>query len=347
MHLSSIDTSLLNANGTLNTKSITTASLPVAQSGNTGAALVAGPHLHYEVRTSTTKVCSTGGTDCRYVPNRTDPFPFIASTLNLQEASNQTGLASGATYAFDLTASDIAGVTVSSAVSAPGEDAGLAPNGGKHPATFTYDPTRKVCLLSDPANVILFPSPNNSTTFAGIGSNYCAPWGTSIGARDLATGPDTTITAHYSSDPTVSASLDPLSTTSASLTLIAKSKAGSPIFFTEVEQKSGCTFTSTYNLTLLIGFNDGVPYGWYQGTTATVGVGLGCGQSPLYPISGAFSVEYSGTNTLVGSGEFYDVAFSMTARMSGASIAGTITLATSDQPDDTITYTPNPIAFSL
>jgi murein DD-endopeptidase MepM/ murein hydrolase activator NlpD len=224
LHLSSIDPSMLNADGTLNKNTTTSAANPVAKSGNTGAAMLAGAHLHFEVVAGTSPVCAIGTSSCKYVHGRTDPFPFIATQLNFQEASNQTVLQAGATYGFKLSATDSDGFSVSSDVHNAGENFGVPPVFGPQIATFTYDPTRKVCLASSSADVLQFPTPDGNTQFAGIafaGSSpsYCAPWGTTIAANGLANSPATTVTVKYSADPTRAVALDPLSEASASWTL--------------------------------------------------------------------------------------------------------------------------------
>jgi murein DD-endopeptidase MepM/ murein hydrolase activator NlpD len=232
IHLSSIDSSMLNANGTPNTSAITLSSDPVAYTGNTGAAITGGAHLHYEVVSPTVQVCAPGATKCKFVPARTDPFPFMATQLTLAETNNQTTLTDGGQYNFELSAADYDGVSVSSAVQNAGENGGNPPVFGPQTASFIYDPTRKICLASSSPNVLQFPIPDGDTTFAGIafgGSSspsYCAPWGTIVAATGLANNATTTVTAEYSADATLSDSSDPLSSNSAFWTLGAQSAAG-------------------------------------------------------------------------------------------------------------------------
>jgi murein DD-endopeptidase MepM/ murein hydrolase activator NlpD len=212
-HLSSIDHSLLNSDGTLNKSAVTTAGAPVAYSGNTGAAMLGGPHVHYEIVTNTEKVCigSVASTSCKWVENRVDPFPYFANQLHFLEADNQMDLTDGAQYSFKLSAQDINGVTVTSSVGNPAENGGV-------PGPPAYDPTRKVCLASNQSNTLQFPTPDSQSTFGGeqfggsSNPSYCAPWGSNIVVTGLASSPATVVTAKYSADATFSTDTDPLST---------------------------------------------------------------------------------------------------------------------------------------
>jgi hypothetical protein len=224
LHLSALDASLLNPDGSLNTMATTSASIPVAQTGNTGAAILSGPHLHYEIHAGVVPVCQSGGS-CTNVRGNKDPFPFIGSLLTFKEAANQTVLSTGAAYSFILSATDVGGVTsVSSAVQNAAENGGSPPSFGD---SVDYDPTRKVCLSPSNANVLQFPTPDQITTFNGIvflgasSRSYCAPWGTAVSVSGLANSPTTTVTAKYSSDATVSVSQDPLADASKSWDLNA------------------------------------------------------------------------------------------------------------------------------
>ena len=223
IHLSSLDPSVLNSDGTLNNRSVTTSSGPVAYSGNTGSAMLGGPHLHYELITSYTKICE--GSKCKYVSNRIDPFPSLVTNVTVRELSNKTTLILGDNYSFVLEATDGNRVPVLSDVHDAAENGGIPPQYGLQPTTFRYDPTRKICISPGNPNVLDVPKPDNDTTFAGKAfgdggvASYCSPWITRVTTIGLADNPTTSVTVEFSKDATLAVAADPLSDASATWTL--------------------------------------------------------------------------------------------------------------------------------
>ena len=216
LHLSSIYPCILNPAMTdVNLAATTTSCNPVAQTGDTGAA-IGSPHLHFEIISPSSAVCPPNFLNCKYAwssisGNNTDPFPFIASNPKFQETAGNTVLTYNGTYNFQLSAFDSNDVLVSSAVGDPQENSGMPPS-----LLFPfsgYDPTRKICLSPSSASVLGFGPQDQITTFVGpvlAGSpSYCAKWGT-VTATALASSPPTTVSAGYSSDPTVSVAQDTL-----------------------------------------------------------------------------------------------------------------------------------------
>ncbi len=231
LHLSSLDPSIYS-NGKLT--GATTSGGTVAQTGQTGAAEILGPHLHYEVYEKNTPVCGKVTSNCAYVSNTTDPFPFIATQLSLTEGTQENLLKAGAAYNFVFSATDSNGINISSNVGNPQENGGVPPLTSQ--SGVNYDPTRKICLSQSNAfNTIQFiPAPDNSTIFSGLtispstSPSYCAPWSTVVTADGLAYSPTTTITANYSADATKPVSQDPLSTSSAAWILSANALVVAP-----------------------------------------------------------------------------------------------------------------------
>jgi hypothetical protein len=226
LHLTSLDpTNTMNLvfNGSVITSaSNTTASTPVALTGNTG---VPGTpfHLHYEILAGIVKVCGMGNVNCKYVKGATDPFPFIATQLSLSIVS-----AAPPEYSFLVSAADYANTSVSSAVAPPLnapntdiENGGNPPSSGA-PASGFYDPTRKTCFDSLDPNYFDFgkatpPASFTGLMFAGTNTNreagsYCVAWGNQVtGTEHFVASGVVEAVAKYSADATVSVARDPLS----------------------------------------------------------------------------------------------------------------------------------------
>jgi hypothetical protein len=208
MHLNDLDPSLLTENGDIVAAPIA-ANQIVARTGGTGAGADA-PHLHYELMLKQSPSCTDSSARCLAVGAQTDPFPYIATNFRIEEASFKTELKVGTAYEWQPKASDVYGVEVSSDVGNAQENGGQPPAAGGKTA---YDPTRKVCVWSEPSSTLNFSAIAGS--FPGRFASTCAPWTRKRSATGVAATPDTIVKARYSRSPEVSVSEDTLSDNSA------------------------------------------------------------------------------------------------------------------------------------
>jgi hypothetical protein len=210
IHLRSIDPLLLTGTQ-INPAARTSNGKSVALTGGTGAGFGDRAHLHYTVFTKDAPICHiarNGIQKCtgNYTP--VDPFPLMVDRFLLKEVDGEIEIKLGKKYRFNVNAYDYQGVEMISQVGGPQENRGMPPT---EKILARYDPTRKVCLKTDPTLAFDFPDTNNVDAFLGIEKYFCAPWGKDIPVTSLVDRPTTTVTARFSRDPTVAVWEDSLS----------------------------------------------------------------------------------------------------------------------------------------
>ena len=198
-HLSSLEQGVSSTDPTkVDTKTPLDSARPLAITGQSGAAILGGPHLHMEIFAPSIKICkgpNLASPPCAYgfvVGNQIDPFPLLVKDFRLSAEKAVLNKTKPEPIPLKIEAFDSRGASVSSDVKNAKE---------LDPPTVTYgDPTRKICISADEASttqligdpgVILEPRADGSTCFA---------WGAKVYVKALANGPKTILKARYSID---------------------------------------------------------------------------------------------------------------------------------------------------